>query len=119
MIRRTPSPPTHHSQLFQNHTTVPVLHQVRGRIRFPAVPADARLYPVERGYFWGYCPPMVGVSRRNSPMLTDAQIRKAEKADKPYKLSDTGGLYLYVTVECKRLPPRSFPARRSPAAFFP
>src|SRR6516225_10548848 len=31
-------------------------------------------------------------------MLTDAQIRKAEKADKPYKLSDTGGLYLYITV---------------------
>jgi integrase len=31
-------------------------------------------------------------------MLTDAQIRKAQKADKPYKLSDTGGLYLYVTV---------------------
>jgi len=50
-------------------------------------------------------------------MLTDAQLRKAQKADKPYKLSDTGGLYLYVTVECKRLPPRSFRARRSPAAF--
>jgi hypothetical protein len=31
-------------------------------------------------------------------MLTDAQMRRAEKADKPYKLSDTGGLYLYVTV---------------------
>ena len=49
-------------------------------------------------------------------MLTDAQLRKAQKADKPYKLSDTGGLYLYVTVEYKRLP-RSFRARRSPAAF--
>lgn len=29
-------------------------------------------------------------------MLTDAAARKAETKDKPYKLADTGGLYLYV-----------------------
>ncbi|MBZ9649972.1 integrase arm-type DNA-binding domain-containing protein [Sphingobium sp. 3R8] len=29
-------------------------------------------------------------------MLTDAQARKAAPRDKPYKLSDSGGLYLYV-----------------------
>lgn len=28
--------------------------------------------------------------------LTDAQARSAKKADKPYKLSDSGGLYLHV-----------------------
>jgi len=30
-------------------------------------------------------------------MLTDAQIRKAKAANKPYKLTDGGGLHLYVT----------------------
>jgi len=30
-------------------------------------------------------------------MLTDAQIRKAKAADKPFKLTDGGGLHLYVT----------------------
>lgn len=30
-------------------------------------------------------------------MLTDIQARKAKAADKPFKLSDAGGLYLYVT----------------------
>ena len=29
-------------------------------------------------------------------MLTDAQIRKAKAADKPYKLTDGGGLHLYI-----------------------
>ena len=29
-------------------------------------------------------------------MLTDAQARKAAPKDKPYKMADTGGLYLYV-----------------------
>jgi integrase len=29
-------------------------------------------------------------------MLTDAQARKAKPADKPYKLADAGGLFLYV-----------------------
>lgn len=29
-------------------------------------------------------------------MLTDADCRKAAPRDKPYKLSDSGGLYLYV-----------------------
>jgi Arm DNA-binding domain len=30
-------------------------------------------------------------------MLTDAQIRKAKAAKKPYRLTDGGGLHLYVT----------------------
>ncbi|WP_277381663.1 Arm DNA-binding domain-containing protein [Stenotrophomonas maltophilia] len=30
--------------------------------------------------------------------LTDLAIRRAKPADKPQKLSDAGGLYLYVTV---------------------
>jgi Arm DNA-binding domain len=30
-------------------------------------------------------------------MLTDTQCRKAKPADKPYKLTDGGGLHLYVT----------------------
>jgi hypothetical protein len=30
-------------------------------------------------------------------MLTDVQIRKAKAADKPYKLTDGGGLHIYVT----------------------
>lgn len=30
-------------------------------------------------------------------MLTDMQIRKAAPADRPYKLSDAGGLYLFVS----------------------
>jgi hypothetical protein len=30
-------------------------------------------------------------------MLTDAAIRKAKGKDKDYKLSDSGGLYLFVT----------------------
>lgn len=29
-------------------------------------------------------------------MLTDAQVRKAAPREKPYKLADAGGLYLYV-----------------------
>lgn len=30
-------------------------------------------------------------------MLTDAAIRKAKAADRDYKLSDSGGLHLFVT----------------------
>lgn len=30
--------------------------------------------------------------------LTDAQVRKARAADKPYKLSDSGGLFLHVST---------------------
>ncbi|HEX2594768.1 MAG TPA: integrase arm-type DNA-binding domain-containing protein [Rhizomicrobium sp.] len=30
-------------------------------------------------------------------MLTDAAVRKAEAREKPYKMADAGGLYLYVT----------------------
>lgn len=34
---------------------------------------------------------------RGTVALTDAQARKASPRDKPYKISDSGGLYLYVT----------------------
>ena len=30
-------------------------------------------------------------------MLTDSEIRSTKPSEKPYKLSDTGGLFLYVT----------------------
>jgi integrase len=30
------------------------------------------------------------------PMLTDAQVKRVKPKDKPYKLSDAGGLFLYV-----------------------
>lgn len=36
-------------------------------------------------------------------MLSDVQIRKAVPSDKPYKLADSGGLYLYVTPSGGRL----------------
>nr|WP_288121240.1 integrase arm-type DNA-binding domain-containing protein [Thiomonas sp.] len=36
-------------------------------------------------------------------MLSDLQIRKATARDKPYKLSDSAGLYLYVTPSGGRL----------------
>ncbi|ARR52167.1 integrase [Rhizorhabdus wittichii DC-6] len=35
-------------------------------------------------------------------MLTDAQVRKAEKKDRPYKLADSGGLYLHVAPTGRR-----------------
>ena len=31
-------------------------------------------------------------------MLTDVQAKKAKGADKPYKLSDSGGLFLLVSI---------------------
>ena len=31
-------------------------------------------------------------------MLTDVQIRKAKAADRPYKLTDGGGLHVYVSA---------------------
>lgn len=31
-------------------------------------------------------------------MLTDTAVRKAERRDKPYKMADSGGLYLYVAA---------------------
>jgi hypothetical protein len=45
----------------------------------------------------------LGVSHRprkaDTPMpLTDVAIRRAKPADKPQKLSDAGGLCLYITV---------------------
>lgn len=35
--------------------------------------------------------------------LNDRQIRNAKPSDKPYKLADGGGLYLYVTPAGGRL----------------
>ena len=31
--------------------------------------------------------------------LTDAQCRKAQPGEKDYKLADSGGLYLFVTIK--------------------
>lgn len=36
-------------------------------------------------------------------MLTDANIRKIKPADKPFKLTDSGGLYVYVTPAGSKL----------------
>jgi hypothetical protein len=36
-------------------------------------------------------------------MLTDAAIRAAKRADKPYKLTDRAGLYLYITPAGSKL----------------
>ncbi len=36
-------------------------------------------------------------------MLTDVQVRKAKASEKPYKLSDSGGLYLYVSPTGSKL----------------
>ena len=36
-------------------------------------------------------------------MLTDAAIRAAKPADKPYKLTDRAGLYLHVTPAGSKL----------------
>ena len=35
--------------------------------------------------------------------LSDTELRKAKPADKPYKLPDGAGLYLYVTATGGRL----------------
>lgn len=44
------------------------------------------------GARWGH--PLPGLGAR---MLTDAQARQAKAKDKDYKLSDSGGLYLFVS----------------------
>ena len=44
------------------------------------------------GAFWGH-----RVGRSGASMLTDVQARKALPRAKDYKLSDSGGLYLFVT----------------------
>lgn len=36
-------------------------------------------------------------------MLTDIQIRKAAPKDRPYKVSDGGGLHLYITPKGSKL----------------
>lgn len=51
------------------------------------------------GYKTGY-----RVSKnRVSTLLTDPQIRKAKAANKPYKLTDSGGLHLYVAASGSKL----------------
>jgi hypothetical protein len=60
------------------------------------------------GYFWGYIfrdwghfvPP---ISEAHQMALTDTEIRRSKPAEKPYKLSDSGGLYLLVTPSGGRL----------------
>lgn len=44
-----------------------------------------------------FCSPPLRVSRWRALALTDTEIRKSKPANKPYKLSDSGGMYLLVT----------------------
>lgn len=50
-----------------------------------------------RGYGWGYIADHGGI------MLTDTAIRRAKPADRPYKMTDGGGLFLLVTPAGGRL----------------
>ena len=45
------------------------------------------------GYIWGYGSPKCGVL---SMKLTDLAIKAAKPRDKPFKLSDSHGLFLLV-----------------------
>jgi hypothetical protein len=56
------------------------------------LPAKTRKKP---GMKPGSVPAKPGIV--GAPMLTDVKIRKAKAADKPYKLTDGGGLHVYVT----------------------
>lgn len=38
------------------------------------------------------------INRTGEKMLTDIQIRRAKAGDKPYKITDSGGLHLYVSA---------------------
>ena len=54
------------------------------------------------GYFWGYFIAGVGVLFENDTFegtmaLTDTQIKKAKSSEKAYRMSDSGGMYLWVT----------------------
>jgi glycerol-3-phosphate dehydrogenase len=57
---------------------------------------DARPYPLKFGYDGGYRTGEAGYFG-GPPMLTDVQARKAKAADRPYKLTDGGGLHVCVT----------------------
>src|SRR5665213_3201689 len=55
-----------------------------------------------RGYSWGYFVYMLGVfwswgNFGGNMALTDTEIRKAKSKDKARRMSDGGGLYLWVT----------------------
>ena len=63
---------------------------------FPLIPDDARPYPLKSGYDAGYRTGEAGYFG-GAPMLTDVQARKAKAADRPYKLTDGGGLHVCVT----------------------
>jgi len=62
---------------------------------FPLVPITFRTIPVISGYETGYQVAKTGYD--GVGVLTDTAIRKAKAQDKPYKLSDTNGLHVYVT----------------------
>jgi len=55
------------------------------------------------GYRWGYIFrmwgyfPLSGIWEGFPMALTDTEIRRSKPGDKPYKLSDGGGLHLMVT----------------------
>jgi hypothetical protein len=67
---------------------------VWGSESFPSIPDDTRPCPIKSGYETGSRTGKAGYC--GAPMLTDVQIRKAKAADKPYKLTDGGGLHVYV-----------------------
>ncbi len=53
-----------------------------------------------RGYIWGYVVSEEGVLSevlsRDMP-LTDTQIKRTKPQEKPYRMSDSEGMYLWVT----------------------
>ncbi len=56
------------------------------------------------GYFWGYFCFNLGVFSLSGisgekMALTDTGVRKAKAKDTAYRLSDGGGLYLWITPE--------------------
>ena len=50
----------------------------------------------ESGYIWGYDSPKCGVLSNYQMKLTDLAIKAAKPRDKPFKLSDSPGLFLLV-----------------------
>ena len=72
------------------------------RIFAPIVSDVVHIAPHEAEPMWGYAGGMaaalLGVS-----MLTDRAVAKALPGDRPYKVPDAGGLYLYVTPAGTRI----------------
>ena len=70
------------------------------KLRFSSF--DVRGGPAEagpaRGYVWGYFHFRQGYFPQGGWMaLTDVEIKRAKAKDKAYRMSDSGGMYLWVT----------------------